>query len=58
MAIQECAELRILADVRRKCSVRHIFVEIDMQVDGERNILEVILMKVEIERSQICLLYR
>ena len=49
MAIQECAELGILADVRRECSVgRH----------GERNILEVILMKVEIERSQICLLYR
>ena len=30
MAIQECAELRILADVRRACSVRHIFVEIDI----------------------------
>ena len=30
MAIQECAELGILADVRRECSVRHIFVEIDM----------------------------
>ena len=30
MAIQECAELVILADVRRECSVRHIFVEMDM----------------------------
>ena len=30
MAIQECAELGILADVRRVCSVRYIFVEMDM----------------------------
>ena len=30
MEIQECAELEILADVIRECSVRHIFVEIDM----------------------------
>ena len=27
MAIQECAELGILADVRRECSVRYISVE-------------------------------
>ena len=30
MAIQECAELGILADVRRECSVRYIFGEMDM----------------------------
>ena len=30
MAIQVCAELGILADVRRECSGRHIFVEMDM----------------------------
>ena len=30
MAIQECIELGILADVRRECSVRYIFVEMDM----------------------------
>ena len=30
MAIQECAGLWILADVRREFGVRKIFVEIDM----------------------------
>ena len=30
MAIQECAELVILADVSRECSVRYIFAEMDM----------------------------
>ena len=30
MAIQECAELGILAVVRRECNVRYIFVEVDI----------------------------